>query len=657
MNKQDKRYQVFVSSTYEDLIEERQEVIHALLELDCIPAGMELFPAADEDQWTLIKQVIDDCDYYIVIIAGRYGSEDNEGMSYTEKEYRYALETNKPIIAFLHENPDNLPGIKLEKNDEKREKLDEFRKFVSKKMIKSWTNAKDLGSVVSRSLIKLIKQRPAIGWMRADQIPSEDITNELLKLRRRIEELETELETERKRPPKDSEKYAQGDQFFQIKYIFSTRGEKEIFSERYEDKTFLTWNNVFSYISPSMLDENAEYGLKKRINSFITEKEYKYKSQKFENVKKFQISEESFDLIIVQFFALGLIEQSKKKHTASDTNKYWSLTEYGERTMMRLRALKNVEYFEGELSVIERKVIIQFQRLIKDSVIELPELTYSDNGYIGKEHVIQLSINGKEMNSIPESIKDLKFLEVLQITNSELEYLTKSIGELINLIKLDLNGNNLKYIPNELGKLKKLIELDLSENEINKIPDSIGKLINLEYLDLFENQIDYFPKALEKLKNLKILNIKFGEIDNFPNCITALENLRELLMTGGKFTSIPESLFELKNLEILWIECDEISSIPKSIKNLINLTELTLFSEKLSKLPIEISELINLKELDISYCSFSVLPESILNLKNLELLKIDYNLIKPLSDQIESVLTKLEQQGCIISKKISEDQY
>src|ERR1700730_2626217 len=69
-----KRYQVFVSSTYDDLREERSEVMRALLELDCIPSGMELFPAADEDQWTLIKEVIDDCDYYVVIIGGRYGS-------------------------------------------------------------------------------------------------------------------------------------------------------------------------------------------------------------------------------------------------------------------------------------------------------------------------------------------------------------------------------------------------------------------------------------------------------------------------------------------------------------------------------------------------------------------------------------------------------
>ena len=61
----DKRFQVFVSSTYTDLKEERQLVIRAVMELDCIPAGMELFPAADEEQFEFIKRVINDCDYYL----------------------------------------------------------------------------------------------------------------------------------------------------------------------------------------------------------------------------------------------------------------------------------------------------------------------------------------------------------------------------------------------------------------------------------------------------------------------------------------------------------------------------------------------------------------------------------------------------------------
>ena len=55
----DKRFQVFISSTFKDLQEERQAVMRAVLELGQMPAGMELFPAADEAAWDLIKGVID----------------------------------------------------------------------------------------------------------------------------------------------------------------------------------------------------------------------------------------------------------------------------------------------------------------------------------------------------------------------------------------------------------------------------------------------------------------------------------------------------------------------------------------------------------------------------------------------------------------------
>ena len=111
----DKRYQVFLSSTYDDLKEERVEVMQALLELDCMPAGMKLFPAATEEQWAWIKRVIDESDYYVVIIGGRYGSiHEESGYSYTEMEYRYACEAGKPVIAFLHESPQSIPFGKTE---------------------------------------------------------------------------------------------------------------------------------------------------------------------------------------------------------------------------------------------------------------------------------------------------------------------------------------------------------------------------------------------------------------------------------------------------------------------------------------------------------------------------------------------------------------
>ena len=123
----EKRFQVFVSSTFKDLEAERQEVMHALLELDCMPAGMELFPAANESQWNLIKKVIDDCDYYILILAGRYGSIAPEGLSYTEMEYRYALSINKPTIGFIHRDPGKIISDKTEATEEGKAKLAEFR--------------------------------------------------------------------------------------------------------------------------------------------------------------------------------------------------------------------------------------------------------------------------------------------------------------------------------------------------------------------------------------------------------------------------------------------------------------------------------------------------------------------------------------------------
>lgn len=131
----DKRYQVFVSSTFEDLQEERKEVMQALLELDCIPAGMELFPASNDDQWTLIKRVIDDCDYYLLIVGGKYGSTNEKGISYTQMEFEYALETGKPIISFLHKSPEKIPAGKSEQDPEKKEKLAEFQKIVKKKFM------------------------------------------------------------------------------------------------------------------------------------------------------------------------------------------------------------------------------------------------------------------------------------------------------------------------------------------------------------------------------------------------------------------------------------------------------------------------------------------------------------------------------------------
>jgi len=90
-----RKYQIFVSSTIEDLKKERKAVIEAILERKHIPISMEQFSASNMSQMDFIKQTMDECDYVILIIGERYGTIDNTSIqkySYTEQEYNYAIE-------------------------------------------------------------------------------------------------------------------------------------------------------------------------------------------------------------------------------------------------------------------------------------------------------------------------------------------------------------------------------------------------------------------------------------------------------------------------------------------------------------------------------------------------------------------------------------
>jgi len=178
-----KRYQVFVSSTFADLKEERQRVIQTLMEIDCIPAGMELFPALDEEQFLFIKKVIDDCDYYIVIIGGRYGSVTADGISYTEKEYDYAVAKGIKVLALLHRDPDDLPLRNSELDVMLKSRLAAFRNKVSAgRLVRYWKRAEELHGIVAISMRKTIEIFPAAGWVRADASAGTGMSEQLVRL-------------------------------------------------------------------------------------------------------------------------------------------------------------------------------------------------------------------------------------------------------------------------------------------------------------------------------------------------------------------------------------------------------------------------------------------------------------------------------------------
>ena len=194
----DKVYQIFVSSTYADLADERRRVSETLAKAGYIPTGMELFPAADQRQLEFIKRVIDRSDYYVVIVGGRYGSLADDKISFTEKEYEYALQRQIPVLAFLHARPEQIPVGKTDLDVEQAKRLAAFRDRLSKgRIVDFWEEPQDLCTNVVIAVTQAINLSPGVGWIRGDQAidpkvlqDSERIRIENEQLRLRLSELE-----------------------------------------------------------------------------------------------------------------------------------------------------------------------------------------------------------------------------------------------------------------------------------------------------------------------------------------------------------------------------------------------------------------------------------------------------------------------------------
>lgn len=126
---------------------------------------MELFPASDA-LWKLITGLIEESDFYVLIIGGRYGSiPDGEPISYTEKEYNHAIEKEIPVLAFLRYNYKK-DITYLEQTPEEKSKMDAFVAKLDKNSINFWTNKYELGEKLATTLPSAIAEYNRTGWKR-----------------------------------------------------------------------------------------------------------------------------------------------------------------------------------------------------------------------------------------------------------------------------------------------------------------------------------------------------------------------------------------------------------------------------------------------------------------------------------------------------------
>lgn len=323
------KYQIFISSTFEDLKEIREQVIKCILEMGHIPVGMEMFSAANEDQWKVIQKQIDDCDYYLVIIAHRYGSLDND-ISFTEKEYDYAVSKGIPIMGFIIDETTKWSAKFIDSDDTIKQKLIRFKEKVKTRMISFWKSSDDIYGKTAVALSKAFVSYSRPGYVRSDEVVNKDVYIELTRLSTENAELrknlsdikiENEIEIEKK----------------ETRLLSILESTKKVVSVRLTGSTewhefTLTLLEIFIIIAERILIESDELSMQKAIALAA--------SNNLEYDKKIPVASNHFAQWLADMHALELIIPSRKKHLESDTTKYWTLTTYGNEIFSNIRKLK-----------------------------------------------------------------------------------------------------------------------------------------------------------------------------------------------------------------------------------------------------------------------------------------------------------------------------
>lgn len=168
-----KKYGIFISSTFNEMHDEREATINAIWDCGHIPIGMETFRPG-KLKWDTITKAIDEADIYLLILGGRYGDiEKGEEYSYIEREYRYAESKNMPVMTLYLDNT-YLSKKYFSCNDkeifevENINKYNLFKNYVKKRIFRQVNDIRDISSNMPIIIGAAEKEGNLRGWIREE---------------------------------------------------------------------------------------------------------------------------------------------------------------------------------------------------------------------------------------------------------------------------------------------------------------------------------------------------------------------------------------------------------------------------------------------------------------------------------------------------------
>lgn len=182
-----KRFRVFVSSVQSEFAAERQALKDYFREDPLLQRFFKLFlfediPASDRRLDDVYLSKVDSSDIYVGLLGWGYGSEDEDGVSPTEKEYNRASERGVHRLVFVKGGEDGARHPKT------RTLINKVQAALVRRRFETTT---ELKAAVYASLVEFLESRNAVYRGRFDEAPCEDATLDDLDRQRMVQFIRT----------------------------------------------------------------------------------------------------------------------------------------------------------------------------------------------------------------------------------------------------------------------------------------------------------------------------------------------------------------------------------------------------------------------------------------------------------------------------------
>lgn len=262
----DQRYQVFISTSGQEMLPERSVLCQTLVGMGFFAWGLEQRTPLSTG---LARRQIDDCDYVVLLLGSHYGEQSMSGVSYMQLEYIYALSKHKPIIAFILSDIESRRDMLPKEADIVREKFLAFRQLIQQEVehIFYFRNVRELELTVRMNMSNMLIRYPALGWVRPQN--TQQLNDEIGILKEKIKGLEAELMQKSPDPLLNNHRKIMSLDTFVFEYqlhAYQDGNFKELKLKRQ-----MTWLEILQVLFPIFKNPTPEEYFSIRINDYLNE--------------------------------------------------------------------------------------------------------------------------------------------------------------------------------------------------------------------------------------------------------------------------------------------------------------------------------------------------------------------------------------------------